>query len=339
MAMIENKELQRSQGDLTKVRQQQGQLGYGCSLLMARLGRKQSRRLIDHAFAMGITHFDTARLYGYGEAEGVLGDFLQQNRSRVTVTTKIGILPPRRSLWMPASKTVARRLVAAAPFLRNHLRRKAMGLVSEGHFDVETITRSFETSLRELKTDYVDYLLLHECKPSDLKRPELLLFLQRLRQQGKIRGFGIATDIESTETALRSFREYTSVLQIPNSLENGNIQRISGFQAKIITHSILGQCLERLSEQQTSGPPLPTSHVGQVGPEQRKTAIARLLLRNALLENNVGVVLVSSTSETNITQNCLIASASPEPLTRSEASYLNSLSFIREGRSHVTSWS
>src|SRR3954466_15030358 len=62
-------------------------LGYGCSQLMARLGRAESTRLLEAAFDAGISHFDTARSYGYGEAESALGDFIRGRREQVTVAT------------------------------------------------------------------------------------------------------------------------------------------------------------------------------------------------------------------------------------------------------------
>ena len=43
---------------------------------MARLGRRESVRLLEVAYDSGITHFDTARSYGYGEAESAVGEFL-----------------------------------------------------------------------------------------------------------------------------------------------------------------------------------------------------------------------------------------------------------------------
>ena len=51
-------------------------LAFGSAPLMARLGRRESVRLLEVAHDSGITHFDTARSYGYGEAESAVGDFL-----------------------------------------------------------------------------------------------------------------------------------------------------------------------------------------------------------------------------------------------------------------------
>ena len=97
-------------------------LGFGTSLLMARLGRRESVRLLEVAHESGITHFDTARAYGYGEAESAVGDFLAGRRDAVTVTTKVGLLPPRNSRGLRAAKAVARAAVSRAPALRARLR-------------------------------------------------------------------------------------------------------------------------------------------------------------------------------------------------------------------------
>jgi len=40
------------------------------------------------AWDKGITLFDTARSYGFGEAEAVLGEFLQGSGDRAVVATK-----------------------------------------------------------------------------------------------------------------------------------------------------------------------------------------------------------------------------------------------------------
>jgi aryl-alcohol dehydrogenase-like predicted oxidoreductase len=52
--------------------------------------------MLERAFALGITHFDVARAYGFGRAEGILGKFLRGRRDQVTVATKLGLQPPRR---------------------------------------------------------------------------------------------------------------------------------------------------------------------------------------------------------------------------------------------------
>ena len=59
-------------------------IGFGCSSLTS-VGRKKALRLLESAFDVGIRHFDVARYYGYGEAEGILGTFIKSRRAQVTV--------------------------------------------------------------------------------------------------------------------------------------------------------------------------------------------------------------------------------------------------------------
>ena len=110
----------------------------------------------------------------------------------MTVTTKLGILPPRRTPLLGAAKSAARLVAAAHPGLRRLLRRGAAGLVRTGAFDLAAATASLEASLRALRTDHVDLLLLHDCRPDDLTE-DLLGFLEAARRDGKIRGHGIVT--------------------------------------------------------------------------------------------------------------------------------------------------
>ena len=165
-------------------------LGFGTALLMARLGRRESVRLLEIAHDSGITHVDTARAYGYGDAESAVGEFLAGRREGVTVTTKVGLLPPRDSRGLRAAKAVARAAASRAPALRSRLRARAEAMVESGRFDPREARLSLETSLRELRTDAVDILLLHECRPADLETDGLLSFLEDVVREGKVGCFG-----------------------------------------------------------------------------------------------------------------------------------------------------
>ena len=84
-------------------------VGFGCSSLTG-TSPSNANRVLQTAFDAGVRHFDTARYYGYGEGEGILGRFLKSRRSDVTITTKFGIEPPRRT----AAK-VRKRAAVASP--------------------------------------------------------------------------------------------------------------------------------------------------------------------------------------------------------------------------------
>ena len=54
---------------------------------------RQSLRAMGCAWDAGITLFDTARSYGFGDAEAVLGEFLRGKRDKAVIATKFGITP------------------------------------------------------------------------------------------------------------------------------------------------------------------------------------------------------------------------------------------------------
>ena len=97
-----------------------------------------------------------------GKPKGLLGTFVKSRRAEVTITTKFGIEPPRRTNALGFAMQAGRRLAQFVPAARGFLRRRAQGLVKSGAFSVKDARTSLETSLRELGTDYIDFFLLHE---------------------------------------------------------------------------------------------------------------------------------------------------------------------------------
>jgi len=288
-------------------------LGFGTSLLMARLNRSQSVRLLETAFDSGITHFDTARLYGYGEAEVALGDLLRRRRDQVTVTTKFGILPPRRSVVLNAVKSIARKVVVLQPRLREPFRRKAESMIKSGVFDIPVLTQSLETSLKALGTDYVDILLLHECTETDTRNPKILAFLENLQSTGKIRAFGIATSAIHTGAILRANSRYCPVVQFQSSVfEPHQASLPIPPDSAIFTHSALSRGFQSLSSDLDTHPAMAQRWSEQLHIDcANRPEMAALLLRYAMSDNINGTVLFSSSVRENIVRNAAQLEAQP----------------------------
>jgi aryl-alcohol dehydrogenase-like predicted oxidoreductase len=175
-------------------------LGLGCAAMMGRVGRRESESALGAAFDAGINFFDTARSYGYGASEGLLGDFCMGRRDQVVLCTKFGILPAAKS-WKQSVKPLAQRVVKLFPGLRKAAQRQAGALFTGGQFSVDVLRTSLETSLRELKTDYVDMLLMHAAPISVLAQQDLLAELERLVAEGKVRVAGISGELDVIEAA------------------------------------------------------------------------------------------------------------------------------------------
>jgi uncharacterized protein len=116
--------------------------------------RSGEERLVEHAFDQGVNYFDTAESYSNGRSEPVIGNALKGKRDKVIIATKT----------MTGSRT---------------------------HRD--TIMRSLDESLRNLKTDYVDVYFNHAVNDIDrLRNPEWHAFVDKARQQGKLRFTGMS---------------------------------------------------------------------------------------------------------------------------------------------------
>ena len=165
-------------------------LGFGCGSVLGRVSRTASLRAMNVAWDEGITLFDTARSYGFGEAEAVLGEFLQGKREQAIVATKFGIAPQRQS----ALKQIAAPAVRAAlqvPGMRGLLRREGRREITLGQFSVAGVRASLEVSLRQLRTDRIDVLFLHEATASAMQQQDLMTELDAVVQAGKVLRVGL----------------------------------------------------------------------------------------------------------------------------------------------------
>ncbi|QSF47956.1 aldo/keto reductase [Paenibacillus tianjinensis] len=113
---------------------------------------------IHSALEAGIDFFDHADIYAGGKAEEVFGE-----------------------------------VVAASPGMREQLMIQTKCGIRNGFFDFskEHIVNSVENSLKRLKTDYVDVLLLH--RPDTLMEPEEVAeAFDYLEQKGMVKHFGVS---------------------------------------------------------------------------------------------------------------------------------------------------
>src|SRR5512140_2174901 len=113
------------------------------------------------AFDAGITHWDTADVYGDGHAERLIGAMWNTiPREKIFLATKVG--------WDPGDYP---------------------------HFyHPDQLRKQMETSLRNLETDRVDLYYLHHCDfgLDDRFFDDAIALLRRFREEGKIRFIGLS---------------------------------------------------------------------------------------------------------------------------------------------------
>jgi aryl-alcohol dehydrogenase-like predicted oxidoreductase len=169
----------------------------------SRYGKRESLRALGEAFDRGITYFDVARSYGYGDAEGILGSFIRDKRDRVIVATKFGIDPPASTPARRFAKAVARKVFRVAPGLRRAARQSLGAQFTRPPFDPEHAARSLEQSLRQLRSDRIDVLLVHDCSREWLADERVFAFLERAVQSGKVSCVGVSGDRAVVADAVR----------------------------------------------------------------------------------------------------------------------------------------
>jgi aryl-alcohol dehydrogenase-like predicted oxidoreductase len=129
-------------------------VGLGANQFGGRLNQEETTAVVSAAIEAGITHIDTAELYGGGGAsEKMLGEALKGRRDKVVLATKFG------HASSPAGN---------APGSRRNIRR------------------AVEASLSRLQTDYIDLYYLHSPDPLT-PVAETLAALTELITEGKVR--------------------------------------------------------------------------------------------------------------------------------------------------------
>ena len=167
-------------------------LGYGCMRWPTKpvengdegedeIDQEAVNRLVDTALEHGVNYFDTSPAYCKGKSEGATGTALSRH--------------PRHSYY------IATKLSNFAPQTQSREASIAM----------------YNNSLKELQTDYIDYMLLHAVGGGGLDNLRkryidngILDFLLKEREEGRIKnlGFSYHGDIEVFDHLISKHDEY-----------------------------------------------------------------------------------------------------------------------------------
>lgn len=148
-------------------------------------GKGKAIDLIGACGDLGINFIDSAEIYGDGEGERRVGEAIRGKRDQWIVSTKFGI---RRG-------NNGERIENVRP---------------------DTIRVSLENSLKRLQTDYVDIYLYHSSPDNNLIG-EGREVLETLKQEGKIRFYGISTE-DLTVVSQMVDQNAVDVVMFPQSL-------------------------------------------------------------------------------------------------------------------------
>lgn len=143
------------------------------------------------AINSGINFFDTAPLYGHGNAEKRVGAALKKSNKPFVLSTKVG-----RVLQKFTPEEIAGKVAGLAGYIGVD-----PTIFPVFDFSRDGILRSFEESLKRLNLPSVDIALIHDADDQlDKAIEESYPVLDELRSQGVIKGVGVGLNYCSYAT-------------------------------------------------------------------------------------------------------------------------------------------
>lgn len=146
---------------------------------------------------LGMTLIDTAENYRDGHSEEIVGKAIEGRRENVFVSTK----------------------------------------VSPQHCHYKDVLKALESSLRRLKTDYVDLYQIHWPNPS-IPLEETIRAMLDLKSAGKARQLGVSN---FTLADFRRVRQISDKQMVSNQIEYNLVDR--GIEKNLLPYAIEQQCL------------------------------------------------------------------------------------------------
>lgn len=170
-------------------------IGLGCMNLSHAYGvppaPEDAKKVLRKALDLGITHFDSAALYGAGKNELLVGPFLKPHRKEIFLVSKCVL------------------------FMDEQGNRRLDGRP-------EAIRESVEASLKRLDTEVIDLMYLHRLDP-EVPIEDSVGALSDLREEGKIRSIGLSE--MSAETIHRAAAvDEIAAVQSEYSLWSRNVE-------------------------------------------------------------------------------------------------------------------
>jgi aryl-alcohol dehydrogenase-like predicted oxidoreductase len=138
---------------------------------------QESLRALRRAIDLGVNFIDTAAVYGNGHSERLVGEVVRERDERIVVASKI---PPKNFQW-PARD----------------------GTDPDEAFPADHIRKWTERTLRNLGLDVLDVQQFHVWSDEWVGTGSWLEGIQALRDEGKIRFFGVSINDLQPANAIR----------------------------------------------------------------------------------------------------------------------------------------
>lgn len=260
-----------------------------------------SDRLLDALLDLGVALVDTAA--SYADSEAAIGRAIGARRDQYTLVSKCG---------------------------------QQVGDETAEAWSAELIANSVDRSLRRLRTDHIDVMLLHSCALEILQRGEALEALRRARAAGKIRFLGYSGDNEAAVWAA----EQPDVAVIETSINIADQHNIDGALA-VARRRNLGVLAKRpianaawkqpeqqpgfyrnystIYHQRLARMGLSLEELGYDGDRAPDEAWPELALRFTLSQPGVHTAIVGTTNPRHVAANIAAADKGPLPAAQAAA--------------------
>lgn len=191
----------------------------GGNLFYYAINKKNTNRLLDQSFDYGINAIDTANVYSNGNSEKYIGEYLtkKKNRSKWIIASKFGVAAGWKT-ELPGDYLATKK----------------------------KIFKEIDSSLKRLKTDYIDIYQIHHY---DRYTPveETLEAINKIKKNGKIKNFGVSNYNKSQINSYlkKSKKKIIYSNQVEINLLNQNKFSDNEFQDKIklIAYGVFSQGL------------------------------------------------------------------------------------------------
>ena len=204
------------------------EIGFGCQSIAGGLYYKsnsESIKTLLEAFDSGVNFFDTSDHYSQGESEKLIGKAFKSKRDKIIIGTKAG------TLYQPLTHYILKLRPLIRPvskYLRSikiplHLMRTQQ---KRSDFSSKYLLRAVEQSLKRLETDYIDLFQLHKPSKEILEKGEFVETLEKLKEQGKIRYYGISCSNNEDVFVCFNYKGISSVQITFNLLDKKQIKEI-----------------------------------------------------------------------------------------------------------------
>ena len=237
-------------------------LGTGDFFWNSKLTNTQKVELIRLAIEKGINIVDTAEEYGNGASEIIVGEAIQDIRDQVFIGSKF----------------------------------------SPQHHRYDDVLRSCDTSLKRLKTDFIDIYQIHWPNPA-ISLKETTEALKKLHEDGKIRAIGISN---------YSLVEIKKVIEYLEGVPLSSLQmEYNLFERTIENNGILGFCEDnKISLLAYS--PLDQGQMSVISPHRKVLLLdiakkydklSHQIILNFLINRSPVVTIMRTTSKKHLLQN------------------------------------